>query len=611
MEANFQCLRCGKRIPVRPEMVGQVVLCPGCLERVYVSEARQATAEAMPVSVDSADLSRPAAATTGTRMRNEATSRALPIGMIASVGGVAAIVLIGGFVMLRSKPDHVGGQQAAKPAEALPPPPPLTVADAQPPEPDQAQTPPVAETTGRPASSARPQPAVEQSPANPAAPKAAATAATPETSKVESKRPVGVLGALGSAGAKTQPTQPQPNQPQATQPQPTQPQPIRSQANQPRAPQPEPVSPSWAEVWRLPAVMSSAPAPLASIGDAETAWKIAVKSASAGVRVEPEPSSAQPAWSLSYLSSSPAAAGKEAVAVLRRDGPDLLFSWAMPLASPEARRELANCVVEISAGAAKRAGQLREPLRREPIALDLTAEKQIVELQIADPPPVNALRLELIEPLSGFSCEATLRAGSNTVMAPGPQPTAALSMGPRPTAPLSMGVIEFAEIPGLEIRIRFVRAEASGNLAFSIEPVFRENQKEFDLRSAKRLDNLEAEAQKPYLIAKQKLPTAEAKLSRSTSDEEKHKANQPLENDRKRFPGWQKRQQELAKSIATLDQDVKFLTQTINTHQARLDAVAKIRSFTKDSDKKAKIAFIMYSECGQPDVLLVDGRGQQ
>jgi len=336
-----------------------------------------------------------------------------------------------------------------------------------------------------------------------------------------------------------------------------------------------------------------------------------VKSTSAGIRVEPDPNSAQPAWSLSYLSSSPAAAGKEAVAVLRRDGPDLLFSWATPLASPEARRELANCLVEISAGAVKRVGQLREPLRREPIALDLTAEKQIVELQIADPPPVNALRLELIEPLSGFSSEATLRAGSNTVMASGPQPTAALPMGPRPTAPPSTGVIEFAEIPGLEIRIRVVRAEASGNLAFSIEPVFRENQNDFDLRSPKRLDSLEGEVQKPHASAKQKLPVAEAKLNRARSDEEKHKANQPLENDRRRYPGWQKKQREIADSVAEHDKEVQFLTKTLNGYQARVDAVTKIRSFAKDSDKKAKIGFIVYSECGQPDVLLVDGRGQQ
>jgi len=53
-----------------------------------------------------------------------------------------------------------------------------------------------------------------------------------------------------------------------------------------------------------------------------------------------------------------------------------------------------------------------------------------------------------------------------------------------------------------------------------------------------------------------------------------------------------------------------LLKQSVDVQESRTGAIAKIRQFIKDSDKKAAIGYVVYLECGQSDVLVIDGRGK-
>jgi hypothetical protein len=346
---------------------------------------------------------------------------------------------------------------------------------------------------------------------------------------------------------------------------------------------------------------------------------------------------------LNYLPNPQAVANKEAIAMLRQEGPNLLFVWAMPLPSDQARRNVLNCLLEVSASSVRRVGQLREPIRMEPIALDLATEKQTIEAQIDDSPRADSLRLEITD-LSGFPGEMKLRGGLKTAMAPPqsgatpapfprlpvpggptpsmPRPPVPMSAMPMPGVPsgsMSFGqsaspqqlVIECEEIPGLEIRVKLVKADSTGKLTISIDPMLREGSKdEFDLRTPKILDRLEAEVERPLLNAQRELGPAEASLKRWQADEEKLKSNEPRAKDVQRHTKWRLNVQESANWVRKFGKEVDDLKLKIETYQTRIEVVAKLRGFLKDSHKQALIHYVVYSECGQPDLLLVDARGE-
>jgi len=360
---------------------------------------------------------------------------------------------------------------------------------------------------------------------------------------------------------------------------------------------------------------------------------------------------------LKYVPNPQSIGDKELIAILRQEGPNLVFAWAMPLASDQARREVMNCLLEVSPGAVRRVGQLREPIRMEPIALDVAAEKQTIEAQIDDPPKANSLRLEITE-LSGFPGEMKLRNGQKTTMIPPPGPAmplpgtpfsgAPMPGAPRPAAPTpglpgpavpSPGmpgpavptmpasglatpfgqptgaqqlVIECEEISGLEIRVKLGRAESTGKLTISIDPVLNEGPNAvFDLATPKILDRLEQEVERPLQNAQRELGPAEASLKRWQTDADKLKTNEPRTKDLQRHAKWRLNVAESENWAKKFAREVEDLKKKIESYQTRIEVVAKLRPFLKDAHKQALIHYVIYSECGQPDLLLVDARGER
>jgi hypothetical protein len=594
-------------------MIGQVVLCPGCLERVYVTDGSKKSPESKEQASDLGAASLFAADTLAkVRQAPQARSFSLPVGLIAGVCALA-VLTVTAVILLTQSWSGTGTQQAAD-ASAVG-------------EEDDSNAAVDQSMAKLRAASGMNHTVASNSPAPTAAAPAkklppptaeSATAAAPVAMTIAPTTPA---ESPGTAKADVQRSLPETRTAGAVPPA------LNGSA--------------WPEVWRLPDAASNSAQPLTSLADAETAIRVGVRSpvatmrmglnsaVSRGILLQPEPPKNPTAWTVSYPSSQ-GGGGHEALATVRREGHDLLFAWSANQTSTEGRQELANSLVEVSSGTARRYGQLRQPFRADPILLDLSAVNQTVELQIADSPRPDSLRLEISE-LTGFSSEAQVRGGLKTAAMPAPsgaqprivQPQLAPQGRPQGLSPIGMQslaqqqmgmqtiVIEFADIPGFELRIRFIRAEQIGELAFSIEQIYREGPKEFDLRSARQLDNLESEHQVTSAKAQRALPTAEAKLNRALSEEKKHKGIEPLANDKKRFNGWQTKQRQIADAIAKGESEVKFLKETIDVHQSRTDAVTKIRQFIKDSDKKAAISYVVYLECGQPDILVVDGRGAQ
>ena len=590
------------------------------MERVFVTDASQAPVKATSAPTATLDP-RPqrglAEFTAGAGPTSEAPTPSVPIGLIAGVACVAALLLVVGLVWALNRTQG-GDQQTAQADVTSPPPPPLSDAQSQKAAPPP---PPVALETA---------PAAQAEPSPPAIAKAplASPASTSPVAKQNPQQPG------NSADGRS-------------------PAPGSLKAASPLA-QGQPASVRWGEVWRLPAVTSASPEKLASTEEAQAGGRITIKSAGADIRpgasFNVTPDSDPAAWTLRYASPFEAVAGKDALALLRRDGHDLTLAWVTPPSFPQAQRQIQNCLLEFNDGTLRRVGQLREPLRLQPIALDPAVEKQVIPLQIPDPPRPDGLRLE-VAGLNAFSSGAKLRGDLKTVTASAPPVSGSAVNAPRVNAPLMNGppvgvplvnglpvnappvnaplinapminappmnaplmnaplVIDFEELPGTEIRVRFVRAPATGNLEIWVEPVYRDNQgAEFHLTPSE-LESLEEQAKKSLPDAQRKLGPAETALNRKQDEAKKLKANEPPPTDAKRKSGWLAKTREVDGWVKKLDSDVSALKSKIAEYQAHRDAVPKLRSLINDLSKsQATIHYVVYSEYGDTDLLLVDAR---
>ena len=180
------------------------------------------------------------------------------------------------------------------------------------------------------------------------------------------------------------------------------------------------------------------------------------------------------------------------------------------------------------------------------------------------------------------------------------------------TVPSQTLVVECEEIPGLEIRVKLARAESTGKLAISIDPVLNEGPKaEFDLATPKILDRLEEEVERPLQNAQRDLEPAQKSLKRWQEDEEKIKSSEPRTKDVQRHAKWRFNVQDHARWVSKFGKEVDDLKEKINTYKTRIEVVTKLRTFLKDAHQQAHIHYVVYSECGQPDVLLIDARDQR
>jgi hypothetical protein len=376
----------------------------------------------------------------------------------------------------------------------------------------------------------------------------------------------------------------------------------------------------WPEVWRLPQPASPADHRLASLGDAEAGQRLWLNTAAAEF---PPGTNIATIAELESTTKPPVGVG-ETLAGVRLDGPDIVLSWAAPQREAKLASQLMNCLVEMSDGKQKRVAQLREPVRAEPIAMELTADKQQVETQIPNPPRGNTLQLEVTE-LVGFSSEPQLRGGvratgqataASAAMTPGVPPGAMLPSGAAPGmgmqafGPMPVSgriVIDFPEIPGLEIHVAF--QQESGKAIVSVDPKLREDGKEGEL-SLRRIAQIEEEAKRPLGSAQRDLDSAERSLKVWSEKLKDSKATEPPSTSR-RFAAWQLKHFEATRNVGNLEKSVTDLSARIDKSKNRLDLAAKLRTFLKDSNKQAAIHYVVYSECGETDLLLVDARGRR
>jgi hypothetical protein len=373
----------------------------------------------------------------------------------------------------------------------------------------------------------------------------------------------------------------------------------------------------WPEVWQLPGLASTVNGKLTSLRDPEAAPKLSLNVAAADfvppttIAVVPE---MEPTGRLPAGVSDP-------LATLRLEGGDLLFSWALQ-SDTRLASQLMNCLLEISDGGRKRVAQFRDPVVAEPIAVDWTAEKQSIELVVPHSPRNSKLQLEITN-LSGFSSEARLRNGSRATAPAGPAPPPAApgmaaNAGFAPGFPPGMGMsafvslpgmgkltIEFPELPGLEIQVGF--KEERGKIAISVDPTLRDESKEGEL-SLRRIAQIEDEARKQIPSAQRDLESAERSLKLWSEKLKDRKANEPPSTSR-RFIEWKMAHTEATMNVARFERGVADLSARIEKAKARLELATNLRAMLKDSTTQATIHYVIYSECGEPDLLLVDGQG--
>src|SRR5262245_22736405 len=118
----FRCQRCGKQIPIRPEIVGQTVLCPGCMERVYVTEAKEPQSTPTPVQHLVESTTQPLTNLAGHPRASEKSGSGLPVGLIAACGGALLLLLVCLVVVAMNWPQPAE-QQSAQAVSSVPSPP--------------------------------------------------------------------------------------------------------------------------------------------------------------------------------------------------------------------------------------------------------------------------------------------------------------------------------------------------------------------------------------------------------------------------------------------------------------------------------------------------------
>jgi len=579
-------------------MVGQVILCPSCMDRVYISAnllaaERSQFENTAPASAPAQGFAADVLTSVLARMRPQGPEGGTPIGVVlAAIGGVAVLLLFAvGLIVWSIKP----AKETAETMENL--------ASAKPPSMKADIRPPTLPTPTQPAI----QPTVVP-PITTAPPTALARAWTLRFSTVQI--PAGLTpGGPQQAGAAL-----------------------------------------WPEVRRLPDLTLSADQHLTSLNNGEAGLKLSLIVVAAdfatgsGVALIPETDSP----------TRVPAGVTDPIANMRLEGNDLLFTWAGLQSDGRVAAQLANCLLEISDGKRKQVVQFREPVRAEPIAIDLSSDKQQIETPLTNPPRTGALHLEITD-LAGFPSEARLRGGVRTTgaasgentavtpaMTPGMQssiqpgmasgmarggaPIAAMPQGTPPgMAPMPQGMgpgmgmpafpvmpisgrltIEFPDIPGFEIHIGF--GQVSGNLVVSVDPKFREGGKDDDL-SLRRISQIEEDAKKPLPNAQRDLESAERSLKLWSEKLKESNANEPPSTSR-RFPAWRVKHMEATRNVASFERGVADLTARIENSKSRLEVATKLRAFLKDSNKQATIHYVVYSECGETDLLLIDGRGR-
>jgi hypothetical protein len=381
-----------------------------------------------------------------------------------------------------------------------------------------------------------------------------------------------------SADSNSQPPQPTNNPPVAG---------AGAAAGTPAAPPPPVITGPLAGLdaaWRLPAPISTVEAPLSSLSEDPTEPVNVSLSSTAAAIGETAALFAERAesgqWTVFFAADLKAPETRTALGTLRLVGRQFSFAWKS-LDLPELRRQVANCRLTVHHGGQSRTVQLRPVQEEEVLKLDLERATLVREFTIADPPKPELLRLEIAS-LEGFEANPSVVVKS---------------------LPLAKDTkIEFADLPGAEIGVRFVKLP-TGNLAVRLEPAFHEGEsKEFDL-TLPRLKAFEDGVTRALRTAERELPAAKRELASKDSALRKLRSSQP--SNPLAVPAWKQAVNDLAGDVDRTTRKVARLTSDIPLHKARLAAVPKMRDFLTKLHQSATIRLRIVAECGEHDLVLV------
>ncbi len=346
---------------------------------------------------------------------------------------------------------------------------------------------------------------------------------------------------------------------------------------------------------RLPALTSSETTPWFSLSrepDEPLTFALHAEAATlpgnVPLRIQAAPGDA--IWRIEQAGNPAAGGSAVAVGEIRRVGQELSFAWSAPPAEIEIRRQLSNCLLELTIGNEFRTVQLREPVVADAFVIELDREKpKVIEFDLENTPPTSKLFMK-VKQLVDFPAGAKLR---------GPTDTFAFT---RPA------VIEFTEMKGPELELAYLRMEKTGDIKVQLNPKYVEtaNRKYgLTIPSLQELyeaqQNVAQEARNTLNVAQPNLQTAQARLQ------------QLLSNRPSNFQA----QAEWTRNVYSARQVVERLSKTIqNANEklveanSRLTAVPEIRTFVESLHAKAKVRFLIIAKAGAHELVLVDGTAE-
>ncbi|HEY2410981.1 MAG TPA: hypothetical protein VGI40_01985 [Pirellulaceae bacterium] len=342
---------------------------------------------------------------------------------------------------------------------------------------------------------------------------------------------------------------------------------------------------------KLPPLASSAPFPWFSLSrDPEEPLTLILHADAAtlpaGVNLRIRENSGGRSWTIEQLGDLSASNQNTAIGQIRLTGRELTFAWSALSTEAEIRRQLANCLLEITCGDEFRNLQLREPLIMPALAIDFDHEKQTVELNISDTPSSGKL-LARFQQLDGFTRGPKIRGDNDTIPF---------------TRPIE---IQFSEFKGPEIEFRFVRQP--NKLIIQVKPQFVEAaNRKFDL-TVPSLEKITRAQERIRAEAHDTLVKAQANLATSQSTLQNLNNNRPTDVQGQAL--WNSRVSAAMTAVNHLSGVIANANEKLGESQVRLAAVPEIRNFL-EAHKSARIRYKILAKAGVGEIVLVDGTGQ-
>ena len=346
-----------------------------------------------------------------------------------------------------------------------------------------------------------------------------------------------------------------------------------------------------AEFWQLPPLTQSEALKVASLGEEPAeVLEVALETERAAIPANSlyycEPGPDGVSWQFRFSAD---ADRKQSLPIgtLRRDQRDLSFSWTLPESDEvPPRSQLQNCVVSLRHGKDIHSVQLREPLLRPPLVLDLQKGVQFAEFMVEDLPEIGELQWKMR--LDEFAFGARTKDSTDSI-AVGKQ-----------------SQIEFIEMPGAVIGIRFLYVPARKVLAIRMESLFYPSPaRKFPLTVAELQERQQAlhksleKARKDLKVALRELESARAELMNLLAA----------------APSTPQGEQTWKPRVARQTSIVELLTKRVTALHKRIDRdipgdleeVARLQPMVAALHATATISFAVVADGKEKQIVLVNG----